>query len=536
MSNRMSVAAPLALLVCTLSGFLIFKHELPGNSQIGAMTAAADERPKPKAPVAAKSTGEKPLFDGWKAPAAVILFSGEMHGYIEPCGCSVNQLGGLSRRADLMRQIRGRGWPATAFDVGGLVNNPTRQQAKLKFDMILKSLAEMQYAGVAMGVEELQLSFDFLTRPKEPHFLSSNLELFGEPTIEGSPDLKRVVQVGKIKIGVTAFFGLSLKEQVAPGTQEGVAADFKVLEPVAAQIKKALAELAIEKPDLLLLLSHAKYDETTKLAAAFPQFDIIVTAGGPEDPDPRPTYIGPQKKTLLVAPGQKGKHAPVVGYFPGADQNRLKYELVDLDDKRFHDAPKIVENMRYYQEDLLKERNLVANEPAIDDPRPTPSPVNPFVGSKVCGECHKSAYEIWESTPHAHASESLKKGPKGQTGEYISRMFDPECVACHVTGWDPKRFVRYKDGFTGEKTTPHLTGQGCENCHGPGGRHTDLERQYARDKKTTEELAAWRKYHKLSKKTAFDLCAKCHDGDNDPKFNSDTFDEYWKKIVHDGKD
>ena len=34
----------------------------------------------------------EPLFEGWSAPAAAIVLSGEMHGYVEPCGCSLNQL------------------------------------------------------------------------------------------------------------------------------------------------------------------------------------------------------------------------------------------------------------------------------------------------------------------------------------------------------------------------------------------------------------------------------------------------------------
>ncbi len=107
--------------------------------------------------------GSNELFDGWEAPAVVLMLTGELHGYIEPCGCSVNQLGGLSRRADLLRQIDERKWPVAAFDVGGLVNHPNRRQGKFKFDMIQKCLVDMRYAGVAMGIEELQLGFEFLS-------------------------------------------------------------------------------------------------------------------------------------------------------------------------------------------------------------------------------------------------------------------------------------------------------------------------------------------------------------------------------------
>lgn len=555
MSNRMIVAAVAVLLLLALFGFLTLRSLLRDSdttSAVDALAASAEANPAPAgknaaadpapagkgavSPAAPKTAApaEKPLCDGWPKPAAAIVFSGEQHGYIEPCGCSLHQLGGLSRRGDLLRQLGERGWLVTAFDGGGLVNNPTRRQGKFKFDMVLKCLADMHYAGVAVGVEELQLSFDFLTRPEEPPFLACNLVLFGDPTIQGGPLTQRVVQVGEVKIGVTAVFGPSLQGVVVPGAAEGTPRDFEVADP-AASIGKALAALEAEKPDLLVLLSHAHYDETKKIAESFPQFDIILTSDGPEDPEPKPIVVG--KKTLLVAPGQKGKYVMVVGYYPDGGNERLRFERVALDEDRFQDTPAIVEHMRYYQEDMLKQNELVATEPAIDDPRPTPTAaVNEFVGAKVCGECHKSALEVWEGTKHAHATETLKTGHAVNSKPWINRVFDPECVACHVTGWDPRKFVRYKSGYTDEKTTSHLAGQQCENCHGPGGRHTELEHQFAKDQKLTDEIAAWRKYHRLAKKTALDLCTRCHDGDNDPNFNAGNFDAHWDEIAHPGKD
>jgi hypothetical protein len=162
--------------------------------------------------------------------------------------------------------------------------------------------------------------------------------------------------------------------------------------------------------------------------------------------------------------------------------------------------------------------------------------VNPFVGSKACGECHTSAYEVWKDSGHAKATNTLKVG-RDNRPDYISRLYDPECIACHVTGWDPKKVIRYNTGYTGNENPPDLlTGQGCENCHGPGGKHSELERLFAKSEGKKEEVDAWRKFHHLNAKTAYDMCAKCHDGDNDPHFNEEHFDEYWNKIAHPGKD
>ena len=549
MSKRMITLAVSVLLGCTtVLTWVALKHHGDARPEIGASDGTAavnDIRNDGGKEGTGNSTAVKPLFKGWEKPAVAIVFSGEQHGYIEPCGCSEGQLGGLARRATLIDEMRDKGWPVTALDVGGLGNNPTRKQGKAKYDMILKCLKDMRYAAVAVGVEELQLSFDFISFhiPDELPFLAANVLLFGDPECPQGPLPRKVFEAGGVKIGVTAVFGPELEDAVRPGGQGAGDFEFKVLDPVES-LKKQVAAFEADKPDVLVLLSHRSKNETEKLANEFPQFDIVVTAGGPEDPNPEPTFLG--KKTLFVAPGQKGKHVPVVGIFPaaGKPQERLKYEVVDIDEKRFENSRVVLEHMRFYQEEMLQRENLVATDPAIDDPRnidplaglPVDADKNPFVGAKVCGECHKSAYAVWEESKHAVATETLKTGGPHVTKDWIMRLYDPECVACHVTGWDPKRIVRFKTGYDGETTTPQLMGQSCENCHGPGGRHTELERTWAKEKKTTDEVTAWRKFHRLSQKTAFDLCIKCHDGDNDPHFGSDSFDKYWNQIAHPGKD
>ncbi|HEY2252668.1 MAG TPA: hypothetical protein VGH74_16455, partial [Planctomycetaceae bacterium] len=143
------------------------KPAADGDAEQGAASVVdsdSSDKTSAKAPAVAAKAPRPPkeLFAGWEAPLAVLMLTGELHGYIEPCGCSANQLGGLSRRADLLRQIDERGWPFSALDVGGLTNHPNRRQGKYKLDMIMKCLVDMRYAGIAMGVEELQLGFDFL--------------------------------------------------------------------------------------------------------------------------------------------------------------------------------------------------------------------------------------------------------------------------------------------------------------------------------------------------------------------------------------
>ncbi len=85
-----------------------------------------------------------------------------------------------------------------------------------------------------------------------------------------------------------------------------------------------------------------------------------------------------------------------------------------------------------------------------------------FVGSAKCQECHQDAWDVWSNSKHAHATETLANLDP-------PRQFDAECVSCHVVGWSPQDYFPYTTGYESLDKTPHLVGNGCENCHGPGG-------------------------------------------------------------------
>ncbi|MCY2964806.1 MAG: multiheme c-type cytochrome [Planctomycetota bacterium] len=504
------------------------------TEEIGEKSSDHDSKTRTDAPQVVEEPAAppavKPLLAGWDNPAAVIVFSGEQHGYVEPCGCSLKQLGGVSRRADFFRQLEDREYPLAAFDLGGLVNRPTRRQGKLKLQMSLHALRDMRYGGVALGAEELRNGIELITYEDRPPFLACNIVIAGDPDL-GLVIPKLILTVGGKKLGVTSVFGKSMAPEILSQTD---AAEVEVLDPLES-LKKTIAELEAEQPDLLILLSHARPEETKALAAEFPQLDIVAAIGGPEDPNPRPAFEG---KTLWVWPGQKGKFLGVVGLFPEDAANRLKFEAVALDEDRFKEMPHMREHMRHYQE-MLELQKLVSTEQTIDYPRnAAESDTNEFLGAETCGECHPKAYKHWKTTGHARGAVSLKQGRPGQEATYISRLHDPECVACHVTGWDPKEFVRYRSGWSDEVSGAHLAGQQCENCHGPGSRHVELERLLAQgaDKADSTQVDHWRDFLHLEVDKAFDLCAKCHDGDNDPHFHTPTFSEYWDKVKHPWRD
>src|SRR5262249_51644785 len=143
-----------------------------------------------------------------------------------------------------------------------------------------------------------------------------------------------------------------------------------------------------------------------------------------------------------------------------------------------------------------------------------------YVGAEKCGVCHTKAYEHWKGTGHALAFTTLKEGPwhENRADEkigWIPRQFDPECLSCHVTGWNPQEMLRYGTGYVKEQESPHLLGQQCENCHGPGSLHAKREEVGA----SADELAEGRKMVRRTLAEAKkSMCVECHDPDNSPKF------------------
>lgn len=478
-----------------------------------------------------KVSKPEPMLKGWEQPKLAILFTGEQRGYIEPCGCSETQSGGLSRRGDLVRQLQEeKQWATVGFDLGGTLKSSGRQ-SELKLETIRKSLSAFGYAAMGIGPEELRLKPDYLVAVSETSaddapavpFVSANVTLFDDPSL-GVPIRQRVVVVNGVKIGITSVLGKGyLKELFGQGNSspDGL---IRVDDPIAS-LKTAVESLKSEKPDLMVLLSHCPVDETETLVKQFPDFHLVLTAGGPEDGSLETKTIG---NSLVLDVGHKGKYVGVVGYYPESD-SKLKFERVELDKFRFKITPSVEDRMRYYQEQL-KVEDLAATLRRTSHPDGYE-----FTGAEKCGECHKKAYQKWGSTNHGKMSfKHLITGREGYPGEAIPRIYDPECLKCHVTGWDPKQGIPYESGYVSQEKTPHLLNQQCENCHGPGSKHVELEELWKNERQKSDELIAQRKYMHKDRATAEQqICTKCHDYENSPKFK---FDKYWQEVWHPWRD
>ena len=92
-----------------------------------------------------------------------------------------------------------------------------------------------------------------------------------------------------------------------------------------------------------------------------------------------------------------------------------------------------------------------------------------------CGECHRSALEVWDDTPHATGFETLHRSDRAK--EIYSRLglrlikrgteeTTPVCLQCHYTPVLRREALRAGAGVS------------CESCHGPAGEWIEIHNDY----------------------------------------------------------
>jgi hypothetical protein len=497
---------------------------------VGARRAiASDDAEKPKLydkhakvdPIATNGA----IFVNWPKPNATLLITGEQDGYLEPCGCAGlnNQKGGLKRRHTLIKTLDAKGWNVVPIDLGGLAKR-TGIQPERKFEYALRALHGLGYQAVGFGPQDLRLDILSLVlnfADSKNLFVSANVGI-----LDFDPEFSqkyKIVSAGGLKIGVTSVMG---KREIAELRNTR---DVSLVDPVAA-ITQILPALKRARCDHLVLLSFASPAESKELAKRFPDFDFVVTAGGADEPPNQPKTIE-GTNTRLIEVGHKGMYAVVIGFYQSGGVP-FRYQRVPLD-HRFADSPEMQTLLTDYQHDL---ETLGLEGLGL---KPSSHPTGrQFAGSESCAGCHTAATEVFLETPHHHATQSIVELDP-------PRHFDPECLSCHATGWEPQQYFPFLSGFTGLDQTPEMVGNGCENCHGPAARHVAAENGDIEvdDQELAELRAALRLKivenegnkdgQEFANGKVVQMCMQCHDIDNSPDFD---FQLYWPHVKHVGKD
>jgi len=405
----------------------------------------------------------------------VFIYSGNLDGELEPCGCTEQgDLGGISRRATVMAQLRKQYPSLVAVSAGGLLSSESSRD-RLKSLYIMKGFIPLQYDAIATQWQDLAYGADFL-RQEPLVWVSSNWE--GEDFSEQAN-----INRGSVSFSVFAWLDPAQSPFRKMGTSiKKVSDDAKALMSRIRAAKKKGAvtvvatELPLDKARVLLDLAS---------------IDVLFVKANYED------YVEPKKvnNTLVLQVGSRGMRVGKL-LLTVADGGKIKswqHDIVPMPNS-IADFPGL---KGWYEEYNRKVKEAYLARVKIRQAQQQGK--SPYTGAQACQACHGQAYGIWEKSKHAQAFTAL---------ENVGKAFDPDCIVCHTVGF------KNQGGFVDTRSTGDLLNVQCESCHGAGRSHAESGGQKPTGHK------AWTKLR---------ICEQCHNRAHSPGFH---FEQYWPKIVH----
>src|SRR5262245_39898318 len=571
-------AAALAVAAFVIAWFAFFRQEIDPS----VVRASPTTKSEPQV-----------LFDKWpqdRKPDLVLVVTGQTYGYLQKCGCSSPQKGGLERRYNFVESLKARGWEVVGLDVGDvprpLPYTPTSQQTLTKYESAMQAMKLMGYKAVAVGKEELAMPLlEALTKytvqkgNEFPRVHAANIANRDEfPGASGGSAVTEsdvITAKSGLSIGVVGVAGAELIQKGVDRNVKYNPDTGKVVAGILDDWKKAG-----QAPDVKVLLYQGPIEWTdpgTNLRAdaqtaakGFPQFNIVICKTPDESDGPNvPTVVegvNPDTKqpsaSMICQVGQKGQNVGVVGIYKGAKGIELYYQRVAMTDEFDTAADKeaghpILKLLQDYA-DTVKDNDYLsamASKKKLHAAQARQREAA-FVGDAHCQACHQAEWMHWSTTKHGHAYDALAKVATHPSG----RNFDGECIVCHTVGYE------YQTGYLNEKKTPHLKNVQCESCHGPGNLHVaeeqdNMKRRRGHTHAHAAALSPWKvdgvsampplpRLEAMVKEKdrskwqgmltdaenkvylrVYEVCQKCHDIDNDPKFELAV---YWPHVVHTG--
>ena len=448
----------------------------------------------------------------------ILFYTAEVHGTVEPCGCTSDPLGDLSRLAAVVAEARRSAAGVALVDAGGLlypdgtISAKERPSADLRADFLAAEFAKIGLLGAALGEADAAGGSGRIRPPR----LASNLT--GAPSTVIRPP--RVEKVGDVGVGLMGIADPIVADAIgakATDMMDAAKRDVESLRRSGAEIVVLLApvdkavarKLARDSGADIIVLGKrvgpgiprperigrafvvAPQDEMQRIGrievvlrgAPTPGRAVeLQDAGGPDASRLRREEINHALERLRV--GLAKWTAPVTKVGASDPTDRVdntflaakKREQRELESERAHlDVPWTPPATgNYIVSDLVPLARVLPRDPVVAAamktldrriaavnlkqaaPPPAPEPGRAFfVGMTKCASCHTAATAFWKATVHAHAWKTLVDGGK---------QADYKCVGCHATGFG-------QVGGSSLGFTKNLESIQCETCHGPGSLH-----------------------------------------------------------------
>ncbi len=404
----------------------------------------------------------------------LVVYTGNLLAELKPCGCAKEEdQGGIERRMQYLNDLRKNKPNLLLVDTGDHFKEPTRQ-GKLKAETLMKATEKMSYDAVALGERDLVYGSQFLRDLPIP-FIAGNIELENLPFQKTRiKEFKNGLKVATLSVVDPSLFYLK--------NHTGL----KIPDP--DQIVSQEISRIKESSDLIVLLTHMDREKAIKYMG-IDGVDIVINGhidSETDTVDMKPVYKA--EKIFVQASPRGQKMGEIQVRFNEMGKISFEQRMVRLDSSIKKD-PEMLKLYEIYNDkiEVMFFESLAAKR--------NKDKVSVYAGDTVCKTCHPVAHDKWSSSRHGKAYETLRK---------INKAFDPECLVCHVVGYNSP------GGFISELDTPDLKNVQCEVCHGAGKKHVSAPMPGFGSE-------------------ARNACKKCHVKNHSPRFN---FTQYWPKIKH----
>ncbi len=406
-----------------------------------------------------------------------LIYTGNLDGELEPCGCSLEgDFGGIRRQATMIDRLRKEKPGLFLISSGGFLRSESVHD-RLTGEYILKGIKALNYDAIGVQWTDLAYGTDFIKNDTLPWVASNR----SDATFQTERNITRN--------GRTLAFFSWIDPRESPLQQMGGAHTMTAPGSDGAALAQALQH-AKQSGTLTVLTTTLTLDDARRLLP-LQQVNILLIRSAYEK------YSEPKKvdNTLVLQPGSRGMRLgrlDIALDSTGTIQS-WKHKIIPLP-KTIPDAPRMKAWYKQYnaqvEADYQKSVKITKAQQAGE---------SPYAGAQACQSCHGEQHKIWQTSRHAHAYGTLRR---------VNKAFDPNCIVCHTVGFNKP------GGFIDDDTTGNLSNVQCESCHGPAQAHV------ASGGAKPVGNANWPREK---------MCAQCHTPAHSPSFNVDT---YWPKIRH----
>jgi len=388
----------------------------------------------------------------------------------------------VARRATLLDQIWNMGQPVLMIDAGDLFGRRSRiDREQTRF--VCEVTSEFGYDAIGLGEADLNYGLDYLREMIDTYhlpFTSANVRLPDDGELLLPEYL--LVERGGVTFGICSVMDPSYQIMTMSAKDETYQVDdpTETLKGLVPRMREAGAETVV-------LLAHLGDSGGESILAAVPDIDICLVGHSRR---PYRTERIVQQAALICSSYEGRSIGRLDGQFERGTGKLKAFDVVTTElNEAVADDPVMLERVEAFKVHLEEFR--IASRGIYQ--QTLGSADESFLTDRECRKCHQDIWDQLRDSGHTNALTTIARKGLGDA---------PECLVCHTTGYV------YIGGYDDKPPANRLRGVQCEACHSYGTLH-------ARDGKWAKE--------------ARNTCVTCHDQENSPEFDYDT---YWAKIAH----